>query len=190
MTGGSGANFLAAQGATPGSPTALLMDTSGERITSPFVFGAWWVTRNIRAAYGWTPTKLIAEWVSFYTTSSNADTTGGIGFIQAGGAIQTAATHEAVVTSDGTNFILRSGTATSTATSAVDTVTPHIWRVTLDMGTLLATFMKDGVAVGTGGSSGTGAIAITQAKAPFAFAAGVTSSNVLSLGEAHVYYDL
>ena len=183
---GSGADFLSSS--DRGTPPHFLCNATGERLTSPFIFGQDHVTRYIRQQLGWEPTKLIAEFSAVWTTASNADTTGGIGFVEAGGAIQTAADHMVMLTSDGTNFILRSGAATTTFALAVDT-NPHIWRIVLDKGTGLATFQQDGVSIGTGGASGTGAIAIQADLWPAAFGAAVTSSNVLGLGPAHIYYD-
>lgn len=186
VVAGSGADFLSSS--DRGTPTHLLMDTTGERLTSPFTFGGDFKTRQIRSQLGWAPTKLVAEVVAIFTTASNADTTGGFGFIEAGGAVQTAADHLAMITSDGTNFILRSGAATTTYALAVDT-SAHIWTITLDLGTQLVTFKQDGTSVGTGGSSGTGAIALETDLFPAAFGMAVTSSNVLGVGETHIYYD-
>src|SRR3990167_955349 len=176
VVAGSGGDFLSAT--DRGTPAHFLCNATGERLTSPFIFGGEGHTRMIRQKYGWTPKKLIAEFAAVWTTASNADTTGGIGFVEAGGAIQTAADHLAMITSDGTNFILRSGAATSDAVLAVDT-NPHIWRIeyTAD----LVVFYQDGVSIDS--------IAVETDLFPAAFGCAVTSSNVLGLGATRIWYE-
>lgn len=183
IVAGSGGDFLSSS--DRGTPTHLLCDATGERLTSPFVFGGDHVTRHIRRQLGWEPTKLIAEFSAIWTTASNADTTGGIGFVEAGGSIQTANDHMAMLTSDGTNFILRSGAETTTFALAVDT-DPHIWRIIIDKGQAKVFFEQDGTMVGT---STTGAIAVQADLWPAAFGIACTSNNDLGLGPCHIYYD-
>lgn len=183
---GSGADF--GSSADYGTPAHLLFNSPGERLTSPFVFGSWTRMNHIRRTLGWQPNQLIMESYAVWTTASNADTTGGIGFVEAGGSIQTANDALAMVTSDGTNWILRSGAATSSFALAVDT-NPHLWTIIIDKGTQLVTFMQDLVPVGTGGSSGTGVVALETDLFPAAFGAAVTSSNVIGLGDTHTYYN-
>lgn len=186
---GSGADFLGNVGGTTdmGTPAHFLCNATGERLTSPFIFNSYEHRYFIKSYLGWEPKALVAEFFAIWTTASNADTTGGIGFVEAGGAIQTAADHFAMLTSDGTNFILRSGAATTTFAAAVDT-DPHIWKIELNLSSGYATFKKDGVAQGTGGSGGTGSIAIEADLSPNAFGVAVTSSNVIGLGTTHLYY--
>jgi len=187
---GSGADFLGNFTATPdyGTPAHFLVNTSGERLTSPFVFGSYEHRYFIKSVLGWTPKALIAEFFAIWTTASNADTTGGIGFVEAGGAIQTANDHFAMLTSDGTNFILRSGAATTTFALAVDT-NPHIWRIEINLADGYCSFKQDGVAIGTGGASGTGVIAVETDLSPNAFGVATTSSNVVGLGTTHIWYE-
>lgn len=189
VVAGSGGDFMGGDPTTPdfGTPTHLLCDTSGERLTSPFCFGSGPSRYFIKDQLGWTPSQLVADFYAIWTTASNADTTGGIGFVEAGGAIQTANDHLAMITSDGTNFILRSGAAVTSFALAVDT-SPHRWRIVIDIGTQLVTFQQDGVTIGTGGSGGTGALALETDLFPAAFGVATTSSNVLGLGNAHLYY--
>lgn len=178
VVAGSGADFLSST--DRGTPTHLLCNASGERLTSPFIFGGDFVTRFIKDQLGWTPRKLIADFAAIWTTSSNADTTGGIGFVEAGGAIQTANDHLAVITSDGTNYVLRSGGSTSDAALAVDT-NAHLWKIVIDMGQQLVFFYQDGIAIDS--------IALETDLFPAAFGVATTSSNVLGLGAGHLYYD-
>ncbi len=185
---GSGADFLG--GFVPGTPDMgtpahFLCNATGERLTSPFIFNSYEHRYFINRTLGWMPTKLIAEFFAVWTTASNADTTGGIGFVEAGGAIQTAADHFAMLTSDGTNFILRSGAVTTTATLAVDN-NPHIWRIELNVLNGNATFKQDGVAIGT---TTTGVVALEADLSPNAFGVAVTSSNVIGLGTTHLWYE-
>ena len=174
---GTGADFLSS--ADPGVIAHMLLDATGERLTSPFIFGQDWKTRYIRDQLGWQPKKLIADFTAIWTTASNADTTGGIGFVEAGGAIQTAADHLAMLTSDGTNFILRSGAATSDFAGAV-TLTSARWRIELNLTSQLAILYKNGSLFDS--------IALEADLFPCAFGAACTSSNDLGLGDAHVYY--
>jgi len=176
---GSLADLLSS--ADKGTPRHILADATGERLTSPFKFGANWTTQYITDQLGWTPSKLIVDFVAIWTTASNADTTGGIGFVEAGGAIQTAADHLAMLTSDGTNFILRSGAATSDAVLAVDT-NAHRWRIVLDKGSQLAILYQDNVLIDS--------IALETDLLPAAFGIACTSNNDLGLGDAHLYYDV
>ncbi len=186
IVAGSGADLF---GGDPsaldmGTPAHFLCNASGERLTSPFIFGSYEAKWHIKQALGWAPSGIVADFFALWTTASNADTTGGIGFVEAGGAIQTAADHFAMLTSDATNFILRSGAATTTATSAVDT-NPHRWQIYINLLTGFCTFAKDGTSVGT---SSTGAIAVETDLSPMAFGVATTSSNVLGLGSTHIYY--
>ncbi len=185
---GSGADWLGGySNTTPdyGTPAHFLVNATGERLTSPFIFGSYEHRYFIQRTLGWAPTKMIAEFFAVWTTASNADTTGGIGFVEAGGAIQTAADHFAMLTSDGTNFILRSGAAVTTATLAVDT-NPHIWRIEINLSNGFATFKQDNVGIGT---ITTGGIAIENDLSPNAFGVATTSSNVIGLGTTHLWYE-
>ncbi len=186
VTAGSGADFLGGDPSNVdfGVPSHFLVNTSGERLTSPFIFGSYEARYFINRYLGWNPKILVAETVCIWTTSSNADTTGGIGFVEAGGAIQTAADHLAMVTSDATNFILRSGAATSTSAKAVDT-NRHLVKIVLGLtdstGAQVAQAYVDGTSIGS--------IALETDLYPAAFGVATTSSNVIGMGPTHIYYD-
>lgn len=184
IVNGSAADFLGGSAASPdrGTIRHLLCDASGERLLSPVCFGGPEAAYFIKDQFGWTPSALVADFWAIWTTASNADTTGGIGFVEDGGGIQTANDHLAVITSDATNFVLRSGAETSDASSAVDTNVAR-WRIALNFPSGYVSYYKLTTSV-----QAIDTIALETDEFPCSFGVGSTSSNVLGLGATHIYY--
>lgn len=181
ITAGSGADFISA--ADKGTPRTILHNASGDLISSPVVFGDYQHARAASLIMGRTdlPRYLIMDAFAAFTTASANEDTSGFGLIEDGGAITTAGDHMAVIVSDGTNFIARTGADSSTG-AAVDT-NYHWWRILIDRtigATNGARWYIDGVSQGT--------FDVQADEWPVHFAAHSLTTNRIALGTTHIFY--
>ena len=116
-----------------GTPAHFAIDTAADLLNSPALFGdpTHMAIAAELAGMGDLPSKLIYDSWSRFAVVVTASDTSGHGFVEAGGAASVAADAMAVFVSDGTNFKLRSGAATSAALMTADT-SPHRFRVVID----------------------------------------------------------
>lgn len=116
-----------------GTPAHFAIDTAGDLLNSPAMFGDP-THMAIAAELAGTrdlPNRLIFDtWSRFAVVITTSDTSG-FGFVEAGGAASVANDAMAIFYSDGTNFLLRSAAATSSALMAADT-SPHRFRLVVD----------------------------------------------------------
>ncbi len=171
----TGADFISA--ADMATPAGILFDASNDRLSSPYIFGDFSHANAARAILGYLPTTLNFECIAAFTVNSANETTSGFGFVEAGGSPLVANDGLAMIVSDGTNFFIRSGAATSTAGAAVDT-SFHKWNIV--MNATNATFFIDDVAQT--------AVATETDLFPCAFGASVTTTNRITLSSPHIWY--
>ncbi len=188
----SGADFVskADQGA---GVTAFAIDTAGDKLQSPDMFGDWGHAAAVAALCGMEgqnggqsdlPTKLIFDsWSNFQVVATASDTSG-LGFGENGGSVAVAADALAMIVSDGTSFKLRSGAATSSALMTADT-NPHRFRIVLDYIAQLAYAYIDNI------STALGSIALETDLFPCNVGAGClasTGANFINFGPTRVRY--
>lgn len=168
-----------------GTPRFVSFGASGDLIASPIIFGDYAGARNAAMLMGRSdlPRYLVTDVYGAFTTNSANENTSGFGLIEDGGAITTAADQLAVIVSDGTNFICRSG-ADSDAGSVVDTAY-HWWRIVIDAQktggvTDAVEWFIDGVSQGT--------LDLETDEFPALFSAHSLTTNRISLGTTHIYY--
>jgi len=176
----SAADFISA--ADQGTPNALAFDAAGDLLKSPVIFGEYNHALLAAEILGYTPTQLVAVIRAQFAVASNNETATGFGFFEDGGAPNVAADAFAMITSNGTNFVARSG-ADSDAGAAVDTAW-HTWKLVIGAGPAdgIEWFM-DGVSQGTFDTE--------TDELPVGFGAGVlaaTGANFFNLAWAHLYY--
>lgn len=182
-TAGTGADLLATGDRT--APAHVLTDAASDLLQSPAIFGDYMHGQIAASILGYQPTKLIAEFGFAFTVNSANETASCIGFVEAGGSIVTANDAMATIFSDGTNFKLRSGAATSTAGDAVST-TWHVGRIQLDnsvaAGTNMATWAIDGVAQP--------ALNLQTDLFPVSFGFGIVAAGTNRIGHSfiHIFY--
>lgn len=189
VVNGSGADFFSSStGASDyGTPTHYLCNATTESLLSPIMFGSYDFSYWIRQQLGWTPTKLIAEFFGLMTTASNSEQATGFGFLDASATTAPINSKEiAFIASDGTNFRGRTGALTAftgASTGPVVDNVSHLWKIVID-GNLNITFFCDNTPFTTLQVCPTDLF-------PCQFAVGVQSggSNVVGLGNTHVYYD-
>ena len=176
---GSAADY--ADSADPGVSPHLLLADASDLLASPAIFGSY--NHVLQAAHilGYTPTRLICEAYAAFTTSSNNESSSAFGFVEDGGVVITAAAADqlACISSDGTNFQLRSGAAND-AGALVDTVW-HLWRIVITSAN--CEWFMDGTSQGT--------IALEADEFPVSFEAGIVAAgaNDLALGDVRVWYE-
>ena len=179
-----GADFMAS--ADVGIPAHILTNASGDLLQSPTLFGdyphanmAWrMMNRDMRLAG--VPARLNMEvWAAFSVATAN-ETTSGFGFIEDAGTPVTAGDHLAYIFSDGTNFLLRSGAATSSAGIAVDN-TWRRWKITVTQAGV-AWYLDDV-------QQSTGLLALEADEFPVSFAMHTLTTNRVLLGQVHIWYD-
>ena len=114
-----------------------------------------------------------------FTTVANNETATGFGFVEDTGSPITAADALAMIVSNGANFVLRSGAATSAAGLAVDTAL-HKFRIAVT--TTNITWYVDDVSQNT--------LALETDEFPVSFGAGIQAAgaNRFSLGVGHIWY--
>lgn len=173
---GSGADFLTAD--DKGTPSGIELDTADDIFASPAIFGDY--RHGLMAAYlagmvnkDGTPILprflLVDMWLTFQAT--NNETATGVGLIEDGGSADVANDHMATIAIDGTNFILRSGAATSAGLAAADTDWHH-FRIKVDKNAGLAYGYIDDVQAASPPS-----IAIQADEWPAKFGGGTLTST-------------
>jgi hypothetical protein len=120
---GSDGDFLSS---SDDDPSSFHFDAASDRLHSPSVFGNYAHALLAGQFLGYFPTSLNLEVYAAFLDATTNETASGFGFVEGGGSIITANDALAVVVSDGTNFKLRSGAATSAACPADDT-SWHQW---------------------------------------------------------------
>lgn len=176
----SAADFITS--ADVGTPNSISLGAAGDLLQSPVIFGDYTHALMASQFLGYVPTKLIAEIRAAWAVASNNETATGFGFFEDGGAANVANDHFAMITSNGTNFVGRSG-ADSDAGAAVDT-SWHTWKIEIAAGpTDGVTWYIDGTSQGTFDTE--------QDELPVGFGAGVlatTGANFHNVAWAHLYY--
>jgi hypothetical protein len=124
---GSAADLLSS--ADVGTTGGAHIDTAGDAIRSPFIFGDYAHARMVEGILGYTPTELNMECYARFNADPGDDEDTGFGFVEAGAATPfVKAGLMAFITSDGTNFSLESGAAAAAGDDADDTAA-HLWRI-------------------------------------------------------------
>lgn len=179
---------VAAQmGSDRGAPNVFAIDTAGDLLNSPALFGDPTHMGIIAEMIGMTdlPTRLVFDSWSQFAVIVTASDTSGLGFVEDGGAASVANDQLACFVSDGTNFKLRSGAATSSALMTADTLF-HRFRVVIDRANQLCYAYIDNMATALG------SIAIEGDEFPCSFGAGIltgTGANFINLGPTRVRYE-
>lgn len=177
LASGSAGDFLSLTDIGAGS---IATNAASDLLLSPALFGGGvhaWAAGQI---LGFTPTRLNLECYAAFTAVAGNETATGFGFVEDGGSPIVADDALAMIISNGTNFILRSGAASDTG-AAVDT-SVHKWRITITSGGSVEWFI-DGVSQGT--------IAIEADEWPVAFGLGqqAAGTNTLAMTIVHIWYD-
>lgn len=169
-----------------GTPNHFAIDTAGDLLNSPAMFGDPTHMAVVSELVGMKdlPNRLIFDsWSSFSVFNTESDTSG-FGFVEDGGAASVANDQLACFVTDGTNFILRSGAATSSSLGTADAAT-HRFRVVIDRLQQLAIAYIDNM------ETALGSIAITADELPCSFGAGIlaaTGANFIRLGSTRIRY--
>lgn len=172
----SAADFLTSD--DKGTTGGVHLDTASDVIQSPAIFGDYAYVEPLchmlgRVSGNGTPDLprfLIADFGARFS-ANNAETGTGIGFVEDGGSAAVANDHMAAIATDGTNWVLRSGAATSSAI-AVDDTNYHHFRIVVDRVADLAYGYVDDMAKSAGQS-----IAIQDDEWPVCFGAGTVSAG-------------
>lgn len=177
----------AQQAADRGTPAHFAIDTAGDLLNSPALFGdpTHMAIAAEKIGMEELPAFIILDTWSAFTDVANNETASGLGFVEDGGAASVANDHFACFFSDGTNFKLRSGAATSSALATADT-NFHRFRIIIDRIDQLAKAWIDNVKTAPLGS-----IAIEADELPVSVGAGVlasTGANFIKFGPTRVRY--
>lgn len=172
---GSAAGFLDVD--DKGTPGSVNLDTASDVIQSPAIFGDYKhgemaaMLAGMESADGTPdlPRFLVAD-QAFAFAANAAEVGTQVGFIEDGGSAAVADDAMATIATDGTNFILRSGAATSAALVAEDTAY-HRWRIKVDRINALAYAYMDDMATALG------SIAIQANEWPVKWGGGVVSGG-------------
>ncbi len=155
------------------TPSAFLMDTSGDKFYSPIIFGDY--AHGLLAAQflGYMPTKLRARFYAAFTVASANEAGSFIGFT--GGT-----TIVSAIYSNATNFLGNNSSASSTL-PVVDNAY-HLWDITLNSsGTPSLAYSVDNVAYAT--------TAVVQDLFPCAFGMVTSTTNRIAWAWAHLWYE-
>ncbi len=174
---GSGADLLTS--ADVGTPTSTDFGAATDLLLSPSIFGDYVHSRQAANILGYDPTTLNFECMAAFSVNSAAETISGFGFSTGSGL--TATNHVAYIYSDATNFAIRGtdGTGALTDVGALVDTLWHRWRIVATAGGTVEWFI-DGTSQGT--------ITLKTDLFPTAFSASSTTTNRLSLAQAHVWY--
>ena len=179
---GSDGSFLSS---TDNDPSSFQFTAASDLLTSPTIFGSYGHGLQAGQFLGYMPTSLNLElYAAHIDGTQTGETASGFGFVEGGGSIVTANDALAVIYSDGTNFKLRSGAATSGAGTEDDTDW-HVWKIKIT---------SSGVQWFIDGSpqnDATSLLALETDEFPVNFGIGVVSggSNFLKMAWAHAYYE-
>ncbi len=169
-----------------GTPAHFALDTSGDLLNSPALFGdpTHMAMASELAGMRALPNRIIMDtWSRFAVVITTSDTSG-FGFVEAAGAASVANDAMGIIYSDGTNFLLRSAAATSAALMAADT-TAHRFRLVIDRVNQLIYAYIDNMATSKG------SIAIQADLFPVSVGAGClasTGANFPQWGPTRVRY--
>lgn len=185
---GSGGDFMAS--GDKGTPRNAAQNAQNDLIQSPQIFGDYTHARiaQIIMREKQLPRYLICDAFATFSVVANNENTTALGFVEAAGSIVTANDAMAVVVSDATNWVGRSGSDSVTGGTAVDT-NPHWFRIILDRGSATSAAITDGARLYVDGVS-QGTFDIQADLAPFSFGAGSGgANNLVQLHVAHIYYE-
>jgi hypothetical protein len=172
---GSDGDFLSS---SDDDPSSFHLDAQNDLIQSPSIFGSYAHAYLAQQFLGAIPTELNLEIYAQHLDGTGNETNSCFGFVEGGGSIIVANDALATIFSDGTNFKLRSGAATSAA-GAVDDTSWHLWRIKVTSASV--EWFNNGTSVNT--------IALEADEWPVAFGIGVGgAANFLKMAWAHVWY--
>lgn len=162
-----------------GTTGGVHLDTASDVVQSPQIFGSYAHGAAVAELVGMVsgdgtpvmPRYLVADFYGRLSANAAEVGSGMGGFVEAGGSAAVANEHMAMIVTDGTNWILRSGAATSSAI-AVDDTNPHHFRVLIDRIAALAYGFVDDMSRAAGKS-----IAIQADLWPASFGAGVVAAG-------------
>ena len=176
---GAAADFLSSSDEV--DPSYYGCGAASDLIQSPTIFGSYAHGQMAAAFLGTSPTELNLEIYAKFVDATANETASGFGFVEDGGSIVTANDAMAVIHSDGTNFKLRSGAATSSA-GAVDDTAWRLWRIRVNSSG--CQFWMDGTL------QNSTALALQTDEWPVSFGIGTVAAgtNFLKMAWAHVWY--
>jgi hypothetical protein len=177
---GSDGSFL---DASDQDPSSFHFNAASDLLTSPGIFGSYAHGQLAGQFLGFSPTTLTLEIFAAFLDATGAETASGFGFVEGGGSIVTADDALAVIHSDGTNFKLRSGAATSGA-GPVDDTDWHHWKIKITSAGVQ--WFVDGVRQ----NDATSLLALEADEFPVNFGIGVVGggTNYMKMAWAHIYY--
>ncbi len=173
---GAGADFLSPTDV--GVPAHILTDATGDLLRSPPVFGSFLHGKVAGKLLGHQPSILTLEQDAAFSVASANETTSWFGWVEAGGSPDTADDAMAMIISNGSNFVLRSGAASDVG-ALVDNLW-HVWKIVITFGVSIEWFIDD-VSQGT--------IAIQADLWPVSFGMHTLTTNRVLLGIGHISYD-
>jgi len=163
-------------------PASFQFTAASDLLTSPTLFGSYSHGLLAGQFLGYMPTSLNLEIHAQFIDATGTETSSGFGFVEGGGSIVTANDALAVIYSDGINYRLRSGAATS-GKGAVDDTAWHLWRIKINASGCW--FYMDGTL------QNTTLLALETDEFPVNFGIGVKSggTNYLKMAFAHIWYE-
>lgn len=177
----TGADFLSGSPAGDiGTIGGYHMDTAGDTLASPEIFGDYMHQLVFEEIMGYSPTKLNAEFYMRFSADGTDEQATGVGFWESGATSAFAVGDAmAVIAQGGTNFELHSGAPAEDSGSA-DNTTLHLWKIQCTGTT--AEWWIDGTSQGT--------IALQDDLWPCAFGVNTQAGGVNDpvLCWAHVWY--
>jgi len=175
--------------ATPGTPPHIYLNTSGDLIVSPPVFGSYehaWAAAQMVGKEN-LPNQLVMDVRAAFIDGSTDEEESGFGFFEDATTTTTAteALQLAFISCNATNFQLATNASTTLMDNSIAVIDNawHTWRIVLDFdtaGVIRARWFIDKVLQG--------AIVPTTAEAPYAWGAHVLT-NDLRIGIVHIFYD-
>jgi hypothetical protein len=179
LTTGSAGDFLSSS--DKGVHTGISIGAASDLLQSPVIFGDY--AHGLQAAQflGYYPTQLNLEVYATFTVINTASDTTGFGLVEDGGSAIVGADQLAYVTSNGTNFLFRSGAANDASIAVADT-NAHLFRIKVTSASV-EWFIDD---------VSQGAIALEADEWPVSFGAGAlatTGANFFHLHHAHLWYE-
>lgn len=168
-----------------GTPSHFALDTAGDVLNSPAVFGdpqGLWIAMQC-AGRDEFPSRLMFDSIAAFTAANN-ETGSGLGWAEDGGAVNVANDQAGAFFIDGTDFRFRNDTATSGALLTADTNTHHFRAIINRITQLIEVYIDDMFTM-------KGSIAIKLDEFPVSFGAGVlvtTGANFIRLGPTRIRY--
>ena len=177
---GSDGDFLSS---SVDDPSNFHFDTALDLLTSPTIFGNYSHGLLAKEFLRVMPTSLNLEIYAKHMDGTNNETASGFGFVEGKATVIVANSALAVIYSDGTNFRLRSGAATSGA-GAVDDTDWHLWKIKITSSGV--EWFIDGSSQNSGSL-----LALETGEFPVNFGIGVVNagSNFLKMAWVHIWYE-